>query len=158
MAVEIGHVQAMSNLAWLYFIKKINKTDALQLLDRAAGKEDGPVNEYVFAMILLWNNRFEEARQRAGEFIGQEKILTNFSAGIEPFLMLMMAKKQFDYLYHLFTENRFNIRDKYKPIYYALMYFMQDSIPDEYKRMGTELKQTVEEVIDQIYQMAIDYS
>jgi hypothetical protein len=58
----------------------------------------------------------------------------------------------------LFTENRFNIRDKYKPIYYALMYFMQDSIPDEYKRMGTELKQTVEEVIDQIYQMAIDYS
>ncbi len=158
LAVEIGHIQAMNNLAWLYFIKKINKTDALQLMTRAVSKENVPVNEYVCTMIMLWNNRFEEALQRAREFINQEEILTNFSAGIEPFLMLMMAKKQFDYLYRLFTENRFDIKDKYKPIYYALMYFMQDSVPDEYKRMGTELKQTVDEIIDQIYQMAIDYS
>jgi TPR repeat protein/DNA-binding transcriptional ArsR family regulator len=158
LAVEIGHVQAMNNLAWLYFIKKIYKTEALQLMTRALSKEDGPVNEYVFTMIMLWNNRFEEASQRARQFIDQEEILTNFSAGVEPFLMLMMAKKQFDYLYRLFAENRFDIKDKYKPIYYALMYFMQDSIPDEYKRMGTELKQTVDEIIDQIYQMAIDYS
>jgi hypothetical protein len=70
--------------------------------------------------------------------------------------MLMMTKKQFDYLYGYY-ENRFDIKDKYKPIYYALMYFMQDSVPDEYKRMGT-IKQTVDEIIDQIYQMAIDYS
>jgi len=158
LAVEIGHIQAMNNLAWLYFIKKINKTDALQLMTRAVSKENVPVNEYVCTMIMLWNNHFEEALQRAREFINQEEILTNFSAGVEPFLMLMMAKKQFDYLYRLFAENRFDIKDKYKPIYYALMYFMQDSIPDEYKRMGTELKQTVDEIIDQIYQMAIDYS
>jgi len=158
LAVTTEHVQAMNNLAWLYFIKKMNKSDALQLLTRAVGKNDNPVNDYVFVMILLWNNQFEEARQRAQEFISSEEILTNFSAGIEPYLMLMIAKKQFEYLYRLFSENRYDIKDKYKPIYYALMYFMQDSAPDEYKRMGAELKQTVDEVIDQIYQMAIDYS
>jgi hypothetical protein len=34
---------------------------------------------------------------------------------------------------------------------------MKDTHPDEYKRMGDELKQTVDEVISQIKQMAIDY-
>jgi TPR repeat protein len=72
LAVEIGHIQAMNNLAWLYFIKKINKTDALQLMTRAVSKENVPVNEYVCTMIMLWNNRFEEALQRAREFINQE--------------------------------------------------------------------------------------
>jgi TPR repeat protein len=158
LAVETNHVQAMNNLAWLYFIKKMNKAEALQLLNRAVTQTEIPVNDYVFAMILLWNNRFEQARQQAQTFIEREDILTNFSAGIEPYLMLLMAKKQLDYVYRLFSENRFEIRDKYKPIYYALMYFMQDSIPDEYKRMGAELKQTVDEIIDQVYQMAMDYS
>jgi TPR repeat protein/DNA-binding transcriptional ArsR family regulator len=158
LAVEAGHIQAMNNLAWLYFIKKMDKLEAWQLLQRAAGNDNMPVNDYVLTMILLWNNQFPEAQKRAREFITQEEILANFSAGIEPFLMLMMAKKQFDYLYHLFNENLSDIKDKYKPVYYALMYFMQDSIPDEYKRMGSELKQTVDEIIDQVYQMAIDYA
>ncbi|NIN24297.1 MAG: hypothetical protein GTN82_41575 [Candidatus Aminicenantes bacterium] len=49
------------------------------------------------------------------------------------------------------------IREKYKPIYYALMYFMRDQYPDEYKKMGPELKQTVEEIIETVNQWAIDY-
>ncbi len=43
-----------------------------------------------------------------------------------------------------------NLRDKLKPMYYALMYYMQDEYPDEYKKMGGELKQTVEEIVFEI--------
>ena len=87
-----------------------------------------------------------------------KEMITNFSMGIEPYLMLLIAKGQFSYTYELFSENNFNIKDVYKPIYYALMYFMRDTFPDEYKRMGDELKQTVDEVISQIEQMAVDYA
>jgi hypothetical protein len=86
------------------------------------------------------------------------EMITNFSMGIEPYLMLLIAKKQYTYTHALFSENNFDIKDVYKPIYYALMYFMKDTYPDEYKRMGYELKQTVDEVINQINQMAVDYA
>ena len=37
------------------------------------------------------------------------------------------------------------------------MYFMQDEYPNEYKKMGDELKETVEEVIEEINKSSIDY-
>ena len=72
--------------------------------------------------------------------------------------MMLIAKKLYNYTYSLFLENRYNIRDKYKPIYYALLYFMRDSKADEFRRMGSELQQTVDEIVDQIKQMQKDYA
>lgn len=37
-----------------------------------------------------------------------------------------------------------------KPIWYALMYYMQDQYPNEYLRMGEELEETVKEIIDRV--------
>jgi hypothetical protein len=34
---------------------------------------------------------------------------------------------------------------------------MRDTYPDEYKKMGPELKLTVEEIIKKIKQLSIDY-
>ncbi|MCH8956129.1 hypothetical protein IIA28_12560 [candidate division KSB1 bacterium] len=58
------------------------------------------------------------------------------------------------------NENEFFRRivtDRFKPVYYALMYFMQKEYPNEYRKMGGELKQTVEEVLQKIQQLAKDY-
>ncbi len=41
-----------------------------------------------------------------------------------------------------------NVRDSIKPLYYALMYFVQDRYPKAFLRMGAELGSTVEEMID----------
>ncbi|MCH8982088.1 hypothetical protein IH922_08730, partial [candidate division KSB1 bacterium] len=49
------------------------------------------------------------------------------------------------------------MKDRFKPVYYALMYFMQKEYPNEYRKMGGELKQTVEEIIQKIQQLAKDY-
>ncbi|MEM6801670.1 MAG: hypothetical protein AAF696_09730, partial [Bacteroidota bacterium] len=46
----------------------------------------------------------------------------------------------------------------HKPIYYALMYYMQDEYPNEYLRMGEELEETVQEIIAKVEQMRIDYA
>jgi TPR repeat protein/DNA-binding transcriptional regulator GbsR (MarR family) len=157
MAVEHDHIEAMNNLAWLFFILKKNKQEALNLLNRSYRKSMVITNTYICSMVLLWNDQFDEGIIRAKDFMENKEMITNFSMGIEPYLMLLIAKKQYTYTYSLFRENNFNIRDVYKPIYYALMYFMKDTYPDEYKRMGDELKLTVDEVIAQIKQMAIDY-
>jgi len=157
LAIDTGNVEAMNNLAWLYFITKENKKEAISLLNKAYQKSMTVTNSYVWAMVLLWNNQIEEGITRANDFMESEDMITRFSMGIEPYLMLLIAKKQFTYLHDLFSKNKYNIKDVYKPIYYALMYFMQDSHPDEYKRMGEELRQTVEEIISQIHQMELDY-
>jgi hypothetical protein len=34
---------------------------------------------------------------------------------------------------------------------------MRDTYPDEYKKMGAELKETVEEIIKAVNQLEIDY-
>ncbi len=158
MAAKKGNVEALNNLAWLYFIRKEHKTAALTLLNQAGDKYQEMTNAYVWSMVLLWNNKFDKAIRKSKEFIDNERVITNFSRGIQPYLMMLIAKKQYNYIHDLFRKNKFNIRDKYKPIYYALMYFMRESKPDEYIRMGSEIKQTVDEIIAQIHQMQTDYA
>ena len=56
-------------------------------------------------------------------------------------------------VYKLFTGElgkQHHLKDRFKPIYYALMYFMKDKYPNEYLKVGAELKETVEEVIKEI--------
>jgi TPR repeat protein/DNA-binding transcriptional regulator GbsR (MarR family) len=158
LAINAGSVEAMNNLAWLYFITKKQKEEAFLLLQKAYDESMNVTNAYVCAMVLIWNDHFEEGIARAGEFMENEEMINRFHMGIEPYLMLLIAKKKYRYMYELFHTNRFNLRDVYKPIYYALMFLMQDIFPDEYKRMGEEISLTVEEVINQIRQMELDYA
>jgi hypothetical protein len=38
------------------------------------------------------------------------------------------------------------------------MYFLKDDYPNEYKKMGAELKETVEEIINKVPQWEKDYA
>ena len=71
--------------------------------------------------------------------------------------MLLIAKKQYHLTLKIFNENPNHLKDRFKPVYYALMYFMQKEFPNEYRKMGGELKQTVEEIIRKIHQLAKNY-
>jgi len=105
---------------------------------------------------LLKTNEIEKTIDMFNKFIESEETL-NLNKELEFILLLLLVKKQFHFTYKLFKENKFDIKDKFKPIYYALIYFMRDTYPDEYKKMGAELKETVEEIIKTVNQLAIDY-
>jgi TPR repeat protein len=158
MAVARDNTTAMINLAWLYFIQKKNKQEAFELLERAFKKDKKVENAYVCSMVLLWNNKIDEAIIRAREFMEDEDMVASFGVGIQPYLMLLIAKKQYNYVYEIFSQNHFSIRDRFKPIYYALMSQIRGQYPDEFRRMGEELKLTVEEILQQINQLARDYA
>ncbi|MGD2092969.1 MAG: ATPase [Candidatus Aminicenantes bacterium] len=104
----------------------------------------------------LKTNEIEKAIDMFNKFIESEETL-NLDKELESILLFLLAKRQFHFTYKLFKENKFDIKDKFKPIYYALVYFMRDTYPDEYKKMGPELKLTVEEIIKKIKQLSIDY-
>lgn len=105
---------------------------------------------------LLKTNEIEKAIDMFNKLIESEETL-NLNKELESILLLLLVRKQFHFTYTLFNENKFDIKDKFKPFYYALMHFMRDTYPDEYKKMGAELKETVEEIIAAVNQMAIDY-
>ena len=44
----------------------------------------------------------------------------------------------------------YNLKDRFKPIWYALMTLMQDEFPNEIKKMGNEIKQITNDVLEEI--------
>ena len=82
-------------------------------------------------------------------FLYDEKTIERDSFEYTNYLILLLAYNQYNFLYEYFTSERgleLQVKDRFKPIWYALMYYMQDKHPSEYLRMGGELKETVEEI------------
>jgi TPR repeat protein len=158
MAVEKGDIDALNGLAWMYFELKKNRNEALKYAKRAFEEKQNLYNAHTYSCILLWHNEIEKAIEVSKEFLDKEESYTEFSKDIELFLLLLLAKKQYHFVLNLFKENKFEIQDRYKPIYYSLMSLMQNEFPDEIKRMGSELEETVQEILLEIERLSKDYA
>lgn len=158
LGAEKGDVNAMNSLAWIYFESKKNKSEAVDYAERAFNVKQNLYNAHTYTCTLLWHNEIEKAIEISKEFLDKEESYTKFSKDIELFLLLLLAKKQYHYVLSLFKENKFEIQDRYKPIYYALMSLMQNEFPDEIKRMGSELEETVQEILLEIERLSKDYA
>ena len=53
---------------------------------------------------------------------------------------------------------QYELKERYKPIWYALMSLMQDDFPNEIKKMGSELVETVDEVLEEIARLEKKYT
>ena len=98
----------------------------------------------------LRNDKIEEGVLAAREFLSHEEVYEKHNEDITLLLIFMMAKNQYNSVLKIFNENKFDIKDRFKPVYYALMHFMKDKFPNEYLKMGSELKETVEEIIKEV--------
>ncbi len=156
-AIEKNDATAMNNLAILYFTWKRNKAKALELIKGVVKNKKGLLTLHNYSIILLWNNEIEESLKFETEFMGNINIglLTPF---INDYLILLLAKKQYYAALKMFNENPFDLKERLKPLYYALMHFLEDDFPNETKKMGEELKQTVDEIIQQVHQWEKDYA
>ncbi len=154
---EKGLPDAMNNLAWLYFEKKDNKAIALIMAQNAYAKSREYPYCFTYCMMLLWNNEINEANKTSKFFLDKNEFYDNI-ADMVLYLEMVLAKKQFHFLDKLFKENKFDIKSRFKAHYYTLMHFMKKDYPNEYLKMGGELKQTVEEIIGKVNQMEKDYA
>jgi hypothetical protein len=158
MAVEKEHDGAMNNLAWFYFKMKKNKEKASQLAEAAHANQKDIYKAHTLSIILLWNNEIQRAIEISNNFLETEEALVKFPDGVVLFLMLLMAKKQYHLALKIFRENPRHLKDRFKPVYYALVHFLTDEFPNEYKKMGGELEETVKEIIEKIKQLENDYN
>ncbi|MCU0287780.1 MAG: ATPase [Acidobacteria bacterium] len=158
MAVEKGHTEAMNNLALFYLTQKKNKAKALALINEAVKNEKDFFILETFTLVLLWNNEIEEALKVGKELLESKDFFDNYPSNCKDYFFMLMAKKQYYAALKLFEESPFELKDRLKPVYYALMYFLKDDYPNEFIKMGDELKQTVEEIIEVVRQWEKDYA
>ncbi len=155
MAIKNDDIAAMNNLACLYYELKTNKEDAWRLQKEAFSKDIKYVYGYI--IVLLWNNDIEEAVKMYKQYYDNEEIQKEVSTDVSLIIRMFIAKKQYHFVYQLFSKNRFDLKDKYKPVYFALLSLMGAEYRDEFIKMGSELKQTVEEILDEIKRLEKEY-
>ena len=129
-----------------------------------------PIIIFDYFFTLIWNNDFLKAYEYLNEnfykaillpIFELEKGQISYSFLYENIFILLISKKEYSILYNFFTNEegqKNQSKDYLKPIWYALMYYMRDQHPNEYLKMGEELRETVEEIIAKVEQMAIDYA
>ena len=151
MASNKNHKDAMFNLAWLYYTENINKEDSLDLCINSQIYNDAQAYNFPYAIILLWNNKYKESIEKIKFLLNNPEALTKFSFAetLTNYFIFLLAKKQYHLAYNLFEEFK-DLKNKLKPIYYALMKILKDKYPKEYLKMGSELEETVEEILIEV--------
>ncbi|MEZ5041914.1 MAG: tetratricopeptide repeat protein [Saprospiraceae bacterium] len=162
-AIEKGDVDAMNNLAYLFFTEanKDKKAEAIAYAEEAIKKCPDNNIQHTLASIYLWNDKFNLSLQLAEQFLYDSEFLSEESEAIFQYLLLLLAKKQYNFLLAYFNDKKhelLQLKDRFKPIYYALMYELQGQYPNEYLRMGEELRETVEEILKEVEAMKEKYA
>lgn len=141
-----------------WFDFKVQKHLSYEIVSRIISNKLHPVtlkDKKLFPRIceiLLWNNEISEFKILFNKFVHKGSFIYQYYH--ERYISLAIAKKQNNFLLNYFT----NV-EKYYPIqYYANLHYIKDEYPTEYLRMPAEMKETVEELIAEIDQMAIDYA
>ncbi len=158
MAIEAGDLYAKNNLARRYFESRKKKEEALKLQREAYMAEPNRNHAIGYIAVSLWNNEIEEARKVYSEFFDKEDVQKEVSGAINFILLMFLAKRQYNFVYQLLEENKYNVKDKYKPIYFAVLSLLGEGHKDEFLKMGPELKETVDEVISEIKKLEVDYA
>jgi len=148
-AAESGDNDACNALAWLYFqqTKKVDK--ALELIKQSYTKKQKFTNTHILATILLWHEDFEESYSKFMDWIEYDNAL-EVESFIIVYLILLISKGQLYKAKEFLQMPKYQLKDRYKPIWYALMTLMENDFPNEIKKMGSELKQSVSEILELI--------
>jgi DNA-binding transcriptional regulator GbsR (MarR family)/nucleoside-triphosphatase THEP1 len=129
--------------------------------------EPTPNVRIVEYIVRLWNNDFTfSPNPNLNPFsLSHTQILilnilakADFARLGSLYIQLLLAKKQYHTAYNYFANEEWQLKDRFKPLYYATLYFLKDEYPTEFLRMGPELKETVDDVLTEVAQMAIDYA
>ncbi len=150
--------KARNNLAALLFVKKEREHEALSFVKKSVAITKELINLFLLIKILLWNDKIEEAVKVWENDLFKKEIIEESTISISIVLNFFISKKQYNFVYNIFKENKFGIKERVKPIYYALLSFMGKNFEDEAKKMGSELKETVDEIIETINLLERDYS
>lgn len=112
--------------------------------------DDNVYTFFTFILTLIGVEKFSQSYERAIEFLNfdiKENIKLKY---ISTYASLLIYKKQYHLAKKLLELEEYNLKEKLKPTWYVLMTYMQDEYPNEIKKMGSELQESVNEIIRNI--------
>ena len=155
-SLESGDNVAKDSLAWFYFELATKKESALKNIVESCAEEENFFNLYYYAVILLWLERFDNAYEKFTKLLEYDGVLENNNISI--YLTLLMAKGQYYKAKEFFELPKYQLKERYKPLWYVLMSLMQKEFPHEIKKMGSELKETVAEILKEVEVVKTKYA
>ncbi|MEK6622611.1 MAG: tetratricopeptide repeat protein [Planctomycetota bacterium] len=156
MAADKGDADAMNSLAWLYYQQKKSREKAVELAKGALAIEESPAFLYTLTTVLFWDNQIQPAIDCLEKLLADKEFIEQKPGEMMHFLLLLMARKRYHLALKYFQQNELSLKDRLKPVYYALMHFMQDEYPNESQKAGGEVAETVAEVVARVKQLEID--
>ncbi len=152
-AIENDFINNMGFLMRTTFVNTETKDKFLNTFQKYH-TADNYISSFALSMMMVHAEKYKGAIEHFNQFLELTRQIDNFQKHITNFFMLLIARKQYHLAYTLFQEEQFNLKEKVKPVYYALLHLMKDEHPKEYSRMGAEIRETVFEVLEKIKQLA----
>lgn len=117
-----------------------------------------------YCIYSLWNNDLEGfklffEKMKRVEFldgilkIDNEEVLYMF---FENIIILLLSKGQSEICFNIIIESDF--KEELKPFYYATISLLKDQRHQEYLRMGPELQETVDEILQKVEEFRVKYA
>jgi TPR repeat protein len=164
-AINNGHEQSKYQYAIILSWFESNIEEAKKLLLELAEKNH---LASVFALAHLLETEFlyfEEAeifyiKSLEIGILCDDEFHSKFPDAFSRLTKFLLSRSHYPLLYQHFTSpeaEKLNLKDRLKPLWYALMYYMQEEHPNEYLRMGEELRETVQEIIAEVEEMRKRY-
>jgi len=136
------------------FIDKKSIDDELKVLENI----DNEQNTIYKSLLYTWYEQFEVGESYFYKWLG----INEFQSIIVPkmtleYFAVLLAKEQYYQAKNILENKEFNLKEQFKPIWYALMTLMQDDFPYEIKKMGSELQESVDEVLKKVEKYRMKY-
>lgn len=144
-------------LNWYYISNTVdrrnNALDIIDVLDR--NLIDKKVM-FAIAIVQLWNNDYIESIQTFKEIDYEDSNNNLIISDIEEYFVLLLSKGQNELAYDII--NNYHLKGKFKPFYYATVSLLTDERHQEYLRMGPELQETVDEILQKVEEFRAKYT
>jgi len=157
MAVEKGHSDAMFSLGNFYEtdVKDYVKAEKYYLMAIKNNSLYTVFAVFGLANIYIWNNQFDNAIQIVKEVMYSKDVNEEIREEILSYISLLLAKQQYQYVAQYFEDPELNLKERFKPLYYALLHFTDNK---DFHKMPPELAEPVKDIIEKVKQMAVDYA
>jgi TPR repeat protein/nucleoside-triphosphatase THEP1 len=149
MAIENDFTNNMEFLMQTTFVNNEVKNDFLSIFKKYHNDKNH-ICSFSLSTMMIHAGKYKKSIEYFDLFLELTKQIGNFQKHITNYFMLLISKKQYHLAFTLFQENKFNLKEKVKPVYYALMNLLKNEYPKEYSRMGSEIRETVFEVLEKI--------
>ena len=109
-----------------------------------------------FSKALLYKDFFSNSYDRIYEFLNSDQNEKDKALYFSRYLILLISKKQYVKAKEFLEDKEYNFKEKLKPIWFALMTLMQKEYPNEIKKMGSELEESVSDILKEIKELEED--